>query len=146
MEVFERSVKEAVHSVEAEPSTGDAAWFAARQPGIVKYLEARCGRDDGMGVGLLAALTIHGAFERALGVPPPRVPSTALDRAERTVIAEARSSRPSFLDRQAALAAFIASVISSPPVPLGEEETSRLAVALATVVHALDEAVTVGRA
>jgi hypothetical protein len=140
MEVLERSVKEAVHRVDAEPSTGDAAWFAARQPGIVRYLETRCGRDDSMGVALLAALAVHGAFERALGVAPPRVLSSALERAEATVVSETRAGQPGFVVRQKALAGFVAGVVAAPPVPLGEEESTRLALVLAAVVHALDEA------
>jgi hypothetical protein len=142
MEVAERSVREAVHKVEAEPSTGDAAWFAARQPGIVKYLEGRCGRDDSMGVALLAALAIHTAFERALGVPPPRLPSSALERAERTVVSETHHGHPGFATRQQPLTEFVAATIAAPPVPLSDDEASKLAVVLASVVHALDAAVT----
>ena len=141
MQVAERAVREAVHKVDAEPSTGDAAWFAARQPGIIKYLETRCGRDDGMGVALLAALAIHTAFERALGVSPPRVASSALERAERSVVAETHGGRPGFAARQEALTDFVAGVIAAPPVPLSDDETTRLAVVLATVVQALDAAV-----
>jgi hypothetical protein len=139
MEVLERSVREAVHRVEAEPGVGDAAWFAARQPGIVRYLELRCGRDDSMGVALMAALAVHGAFERALGVPPPRLPSSALERAEEEVASQARAAGPAFAERQQALADFVAGVVAAPPVPLGDDETTRLALVLASVVHAFDQ-------
>jgi len=142
MEVLERELTEAIHRVEAEPGTGDAAWFAARQPGVVKYLEGRLGRDDMMGVALMAAFAIHGAFERTLGLPPPRVPSSALEWAEGTVIAEAREGAPAFVVRQQALASFIAGVVAAPPVPLAEDEAGRLGLVLASIVHAFDRAAT----
>lgn len=138
MEVLERTVKEAVHKVEAEPGTGDAAWFAARQPGVIKYLELRCGRDESMGVALMTALAIHLAFERALGSAPPRLLSSALERAEEDVVRETRGGGASFVARQGALAGFVAGVVATPPVPLTDEEAGRLAVVLATVVHAFD--------
>ena len=141
MEVHERALTEAVHRVEAEPGTGDAAWFAARQPGIIRYLEARLGRDDLMGVALMAAFAIHAAFERTLGVPPPRVPSSALEWAEGIVAAEARDGAPAIVARQQALAGFVAGVVAVPPVPLAEDEAGRLGLVLAAIVQAFDTAV-----
>jgi hypothetical protein len=142
MEIHERSVQEAVHKVEAEPGTGDAAWFAARQPGIIRFLELRCGRDDAMGAALMTTLAIHTAFERALGVPPPRLLSSAVERAEERVLAEAQGGGPRFAHRQPALAELIAGVVASPPVPLSDDEATRLALVLAAVVDAFDDAVT----
>jgi hypothetical protein len=138
MEVHERALTEAIHRVEAEPGTGDAAWFAARQPGVIKYLEGRLGRDDTMGVALMAAYAIHAAFERALGVPPARLASSALEQAEGEVLAETRAGEPTFVARQRALAGFVAQVVAAPPVPLSDDEAGRLGLALATLVHALD--------
>lgn len=138
MEVEERVLTEALHRVDAEPGTGDAAWFAARQPGAVKYLEDRLGRDDTMGVALMAAFAIHAAFEKMLGVPPPRVPSSAFERAEDVVVAEARAGAPAFVARQQALAAYIAGVVADPPVPLAEDSAGRLGLVLAAIVQAFD--------
>jgi hypothetical protein len=42
------------------------------------------------------------------------------------------------VDRQPALAGFIAGVVAAPPTPLTDEQAGRLAVVLATVVHAFD--------
>jgi hypothetical protein len=155
MLVEERIVREAAHRVESEPGTGDAAWFAVRQPGIVRYLDARCGPprasprqlaeggaagDEGMGVALLAALAIHAAYERALGGAPPRVASAALERAEQAVAGEA--ARDLTLARQPALAEFVAAVVAAPPVELADEAVTRVGLALLAVVYALDEAIT----
>jgi hypothetical protein len=138
MEVHERLVKEALHAVEIEPGTGAAAWFAARQPALVRYLEGRCGRDDGLGIALTAALAIHTAFERALGRPPPRVVAGALAAAEHAVVGEVRAG--AFVARQPALCELVAGVIADPPVPLAEEEAARLGAALLAIVVALDSA------
>ena len=138
MEVEERALTEALHRVDAEPGTGDAAWFAARQPGVIKYLEDRLGRDDTMGLALMAAFAIHAAIEKTLGVPPPRVPSSAFERAEDTVAAEARAGAPTFVARQQALTAFIAGVVAAPPVPLADDVAGRLGLVLAAIVQAFD--------
>ena len=101
-----------------------------------------------MGVALMAALAIHGAFERGLSVPPPRLLSSALERAEENVIAQARTGTPDgprFVARQRALTDFIAGVVANPPVPLGEDEATRLALVLASIVHGFDEAVSARR-
>jgi len=138
MEVSERALTEAIHRVEAEPGTGDAAWFAARQPAVVKFLESRLGRDDLMGVALMAAFAIHAAFERSLGAPPPRVRFSDLLGAEDSVVAEARSGQPSFLERQQALAAYLAALIAAPPIPLAPTDSSRHALILGAIIQAFD--------
>jgi hypothetical protein len=137
-EVPERTVKEALHRVELEPGTGDAAWFAARQPAMVKYLEGRCGRDDGLGIALMTALTIHTAFERWARRAPPRLSMRALEQAERSIVADVRAG--AFAGSQPALCELVAGVVADPPVPLGEEEAARLGAALLAVVVALDSA------
>ena len=118
----------------------DAAWFAARQPGVVRYLELRLG--DGtelLGVGLHAASLVHAAYEASLGVAPRRLPSTELEQTEAELVRECDAPvEPSFVARQPALALFVAQVVSTPPLPLSEDEATRLGLSLATVVHAFD--------
>ena len=119
----------------------DPGWFAARQPGIMKYLESACGPGtDAHGVGLDAALAIHAAYERTLGVPPPRVQSSLLTRAEKAVAAEA-VARPEdgLIGRQPAVSEFVASIVANPPVPLSADEATRLGLSLLAVAYALDE-------
>ncbi len=135
---------EALHAVELEPGTGDAAWFAARQPAVVRYLEGRCGRDDALGIALMAALAIHTAFERAIGRPPPRVAAGALDEAERAVVGDVRAGAGTLVARQPALCELVAGMVGDPPVPLGEDESARLGAALLAIVVALDSACAAG--
>ena len=119
----------------------DPGWFAARQPGIVKYLETSCGAgSDAHGVGLDAALAIHAAYERTLGIAPPRVQSSLLARAEKAVAAEAAARLvDGLIGRQPALSEFIAGVVANPPVPLAPDEATRLGLSLLAVAYALDE-------
>ena len=153
MLVEERIVDEVVRGSAALPGVADESselsWFAARQPGILRYLTSRCGEDsDAMGVALYFACAIERAFHSSRGVPAPRVMSTLLPRAESAFRAEATTrGRPGggLADRQPALAQLIADVVDGPPVPLTEFEATRVGVALAAIVYALDE-VTFGRA
>jgi hypothetical protein len=141
MEIEERVIKQAMAATSLSENGSEALWFAARQPGIVKYLETRCVDPDALGVAILATLTMYDAFVRVLGKAPPRLASQALDRAEARVVAEVQSGGPSgFAQRQRGLSAFIADMLASPPVTLGEVELNRLAVVLATMVDALDGA------
>jgi hypothetical protein len=141
MEIEERVIKQAMRATTLSEDGSEALWFAARQPGIVKYLESRCVDQDALGVSILATLTMYDAIVRTLGKAPPRLASQAIERAEARVIAEVQLGGPSrFARRQPSLAAFIADFLSSPPVPIGEVELNRLAVVLATMVDALDGA------
>ena len=67
----------------------DGTLFATRQPGMLRYLEARfrpgC---DALAVALEAAARIHLAFELVRGVPPDRVPSPLLERAEAALLVD----------------------------------------------------------
>jgi len=145
MLVEERVVDEAVRGIEQLPVISDESssmsWFAVRQPGIVRYLAARCGEDsDAMAVALYTACAIEQAFHTTRGLAPPRVLGSLLERAEEAFLSEATSSgRPGLAERQPALAQLIARVVEAPPVPLDDFEATRVGVALAAVVYALDE-------
>jgi hypothetical protein len=152
MLVEERIVHEVVQGIAALPAlideASDVSWFAARQPGILRYLTARCGEDsDAMAVALYYACAVEKAYHGTRGLAPPRVPGSLLPRAEEAFLSEASSRGRvggGLADRQPALAKMIADVVDGPPVPLTEYEATRVGIALAAVVYALDEA-TFGR-
>jgi hypothetical protein len=157
MLVEERVVDEVVRAIsglsDETSEASDVSWFAARQPGILRYLTGRCGEDsDAMAVALYYACAIEKAFDstRANGATRahvaatrvPRVPGSLLPRAEAAFLSEATSrGRPGggLADRQPALAQLVADVVDGPPVPLTEFEAMRVGVALAAVVYSLDE-------
>jgi hypothetical protein len=147
MLVEERVVDEVVRNIADLSGIVDEAsevsWFAARQPGIVRYLASRCGEDsDAMAVALYYACAIEQAFHSTHGLAPARVLGSLLARAETAFLEEASTrGRPGggLTDRQPALAQLVANVVDGPPVPLTEFESTRVGVALAAVVYALDE-------
>ncbi len=132
------------------PDAGAVGWFAARQPGVVRFLEERLlvGDGDAFGVALETAWRICTAFEVRGRVPPPRVPRSLLERAEAAVLREARhpgSNSDGCAVRQPALCAWLAELIEAPPVPLGSGEKQATGACLAAIVYALDQ-LTTGRA
>jgi len=147
MLVEERLVAEVVRGIDALPMVEDestqVSWFAARQPAIVRYLASRCGESsDAMAVALHYACAIERAFQARLGLAPPRVVGGLLARAESAFVAEAQTrgrAGGGLVDRQPALAQLVADVVSGPPVPLEDADATRVGVALAAVVYALDE-------
>ncbi len=147
MLVEERVVDEVVRVIAALPTieneSTQVSWFAARQPAIVRFLASRCGEDtDGMAVALYYGCAIERAFHQSLGLPAPRVLGPLLVRAEAAFMNEAQARAHGGLglaERQPALAQLVATVLTSPPVPLEEREAARVGLALAAVVYALDE-------
>jgi hypothetical protein len=147
MLVEERLVNEVVQAIQDLPAviddTSDVSWFAARQPGIVRYLADRCGDDsDALAVALHYACAIEKAFRSARDALPPRVPSSLLGGAEAAFLEESSTRvRPGqgLADRQPALCRLIHEVVDNPPLLLSEFEATRVGVSLAAVVYALDE-------
>jgi hypothetical protein len=131
------------------PAGGDdVGWFAARQPGMIGFLEQRLGSGrgpdrDAFAVALEAARFIGATFQRQLGMLPPRVPRALLDRAEQA-LAGAGEPADGCAARQPALTAWVAQLVASPPVPLGRDEARAVGLALAAIIYALDE-LTTGR-
>jgi hypothetical protein len=131
----------------AEPGAVEVGWFAARQPGIIRFLEQRIPLPDGdaLGVALLGAWRIHAAFEQRDGVPPARIERSLLDRAAIAVAAEARhGARDGCAARQPELCAWLQRWLADPPALLDAGEAARVGAALSAVIYALDQ-VTTGR-
>ena len=131
------------------PEATDVGWFAARQPGIVRFLEDRLlvGDGDAFGVALDASWRVCAAFEARDGVPPPRVARSLLDRADGAARREAGHAG-AFADgcaqRQPALCGWLIGLLGDPPVPLDPGDRQRVGESLVAVIYALDQ-VTTGR-
>ncbi len=148
MDISERSVEDAVARV--QPAATDVGWFAARQPGVVRFLEERLLTSDGdaFAVALEASWRICALFHERNGLPPPRVTRSLLERAESAVLSEARADShhaDGCAQRQPAICSWLEGYIGDPPVPLTAAESRRTGTALAAVIYALDE-LTTGRA
>jgi hypothetical protein len=145
MEVAETLIAEVARDFD-DPLADEAAlvsWFAARQPGVVRFLASRLGdHGDAMSLGVTYACLIHRAYERMVGLSPERASFALIERAERAFLDEALDAMKvmdGLAARQPALAQLVAGVIDAPPVPLGDDECVSVGVALAAVVYALDE-------
>jgi hypothetical protein len=112
----------------------DAGWFAVRQPGILRYLEARC-HDDLLGVALAGSMAIHRMYERALG-RAPRLGSHEVEHAEQALLAG-----DSQLTRQPAVGSFIAQLVMSPPIMLTLGDVDRLGLVLVSVMGAYESTI-----
>ena len=143
MELDARTVASTMAS---RPDVAAVGWFVARQPGIVGYLEARCGAgSDALGFALDAAWRLCEAFHHVLGVPPGRVARVDLELAQRAVIDDAGHPGTGLGARQPELFRWLAEEIADPRAPVGPGDRARVGTALASVIYALDAVVT-GRA
>ena len=128
----------------AQPTAAQVGWFAARQPGLVRFLERRLLRGDGdaFAVALEASWRICGVFERNDGVAPRRLAFSLLDRASDGVARQSASRRSveGCASRQPALCEWVNTLLDDPPLPLNPQETSAVGKALFALVYALDEA------
>lgn len=130
----------------AETGGAAIAWFVARQPGVVRFLENRL-QGDALAVALHGVRVIETAFEKNDGAPPPRLIRPLLERAEATVRDEANSRtavRDGCAARQPALVTWLSGFVMDPPVPLDDSRRHRVASCLAAVIYGFDQ-LTTGR-
>jgi hypothetical protein len=118
-------------------------WFAARQPAVVRTLEATLGpATDAFAVALDGAWRLSSVFELRDGVPPRRLSDEQLDRSRRIATLEG-ISRQVLADggasRQPELCRWVASYVSDPPVPLSANESADVGRLLIALLYALDE-------
>ena len=110
------------------------AWFIARQPAIIRFLEHRFGPDShAFGVAVMRSAVMD-AMLRKFYQNVPRVFHGALERAEHYILEE--SADEDLMDRHPSMVEMCSAVADEP-----FEEASRVAFALLTILYALDEAV-----
>lgn len=142
MHIDERDLADSAAGFETDH---DAAWYAARQPGVLRFVEDRLS-GDALAVALVASWQIMAAFHARIGVWPERLDHALLERAEEAALRETRREAPETgcAARQPVLVAWIAELLADPPVPLDLDERRDVGLLLMSVVYALDE-VTTGR-
>jgi hypothetical protein len=141
MHIDERTV--AMITRGERPDLAQVGWFAARQPGVLGYLEARCGAgSDALAVAVEAAWRLCHTFQSVDGVPPVRLDRRRLDRAQQAIVAAVGPQMDALIGRQPAVFRWLEDELAAPPRPLAAAERARVATALAAVVLALDEAST----
>ena len=123
------------------PEVADAqaiAWFAARQPAAVRFLEDHLWRPDGdaFTVGLDAACRMFRVFAAREGGPPPRLGRSALATGLVAVAEGVRGSR-----RAQELVAWVDDHLDDPPIALTTQDLAEVMLGLQTLVFAIDAVV-----
>jgi hypothetical protein len=140
MFIDERSVERATSDDLVTAS--EVGWFAARQPGLLRFLEDRLGlRTDGMGVAVDLCWRIVTAFEYQLGAPMNRLRTYDLEVAEEEVVAESRGRLElanGCAHRQPELCQWLARRLNELPVPLSKDIFDDVVLATFSCVSAAD--------
>ncbi len=126
------------------PSDDELSWFAVRQPGVLRFVEAQLGDDDdALAVALTTAWRIFTAYHDEEGVHCPRLKHNVLARSLYAVIREIAGpvTYEGLAVRQPDLCGYVYRVLADPPFPLTHEQEHVLAQSLWALIYALDETV-----
>ncbi len=142
MQVDERTVALAVRDDIAMAS--EVGWFAAKQPGLLRFIENRVGTDgDATAMAVELCWRVVAAFERQRGLPMPRLDASELERAEDEVVRESRgelSLATGVAYRQPALCSWLELASRRPRLPVTPQLRDRVAVVTAATISACDYA------
>ncbi len=125
-------------------TASEVGWFAAKQPGLLRYLEDRLGQEpDAMAMALEMSWRVVNAFEMQRGLPLPRLHAAEIERAEEEVLRESRgelSLANGCAYRQPELCRWLEAVLASPALPLSTAALEQVALATAATISACDTA------
>lgn len=142
MLVDERTIALAVSTEVALAS--EVGWFAAKQPGLLRYIEDRVGRDgDATAMAVDLCWRVVAAFEHKRGLPMLRLSASELERAEVDVIRESQGEldlATGAAHRQPDLCRWLEGAITRPALPIGPELKDKVAVVAAATISACDHA------
>jgi len=122
-------------------------WFAARQPGVIGFLEERLLRSAGdvFAVALEASWQLCARFTEEHGVPAKRIGRSLLERAQAAIEVEMMGTTmwgDTCAERQPELCEWVAAFCQDPPTLVTAAERRKLLAVLLSVVYALDEQAT----
>jgi len=126
------------------PSDDELSWFAVRQPGVLRFLEAQLGDDDdALAVALTTTWRIFTAYHDAEGMHAPRLGHGILVRSVYAILREIAGpvTYDGLAVRQPDLCSFVYRVLADPPFPLTRDQEHTLAQCLWAIIYALDETV-----
>jgi hypothetical protein len=122
----------------------EVGWFAARQPGLLRFIEDRLGDNgDAMAMAVDLCWRVTTAFERQRGLPLPRIHSAELERAEVEVVRESQGDLAlanGCAHRQPELCRWLESMIASPVLPIENVFLDQIALIAAATISACDRA------
>lgn len=122
----------------------EVGWFAARQPGLIRFIEDRLGHSgDAMAMAVDMCWRVASAFERQRGLPLPRIHNTELEHAELEVVRESQGSLAlanGCAHRQPELCRWLEETIASPCLPIDNSLLDQVALVTAATISACDRA------
>lgn len=122
----------------------EVGWFAARQPGLIRFIEDRLGHsDDAMAMAVDMCWRVASAFERQRGLPLPRIRNAELEQAEIEVVRESQGSLAlanGCAHRQPELCRWLEEMMASPSLPIDNSLLDQVALVTAATISACDRA------
>lgn len=142
MVIDERSVALAQDRDLAQAS--EVGWFAARQPGLLRFIEDRLScNGDAMAMAVDMCWRVASAFERQGGLPLPRIHSLELECAELEVVRESQGGQAlanGCAHRQPELCRWLEGMMASPALPIENVILDQIALITAATISACDRA------
>ena len=142
MVIDERTVVMSQSHDVAEAS--EVGWFAARQPGLLRFIEDRMvGDEDALAMAVDMCWRVTTAFEHQRGLPLPRLLASELERAEEEVVTESQGGlvlANGCAHRQPELCRWLEAMMASPSLPLVSKSLDQVALVAAATISACDRA------
>lgn len=122
----------------------EVGWFAARQPGLIRFIEDRVGHSgDAMAMSVDMCWRVASAFERQRGLPLPRLRHQDLEQAEIEVVSESQGGLAlanGCAHRQPELCRWLEEMMANPCLPIDNRLLDQVALLTATTISACDRA------
>jgi hypothetical protein len=122
----------------------EVGWFAARQPGLLRFIEDRLGSNgDAMAMAVDMCWRVATAFESQRGLPLPRIECSELERAEVEVVTESQGGLAlanGCAHRQPELCRWLEAMMASPVLPIENVFLDQIALITAATISACDRA------
>ena len=122
----------------------EVGWFAARQPGLIRFIEDRVGHSgDAMAMSVDMCWRVASAFERQRGLPLPRLRNADLERAEVEVVSESQGGLAlanGCAHRQPELCRWLEEMMANPSLPIDNQLLDQVALLTAATISACDRA------
>ncbi len=122
----------------------EVGWFAARQPGVLRFIEDRVGHSgDAMAMAVDMCWRVTSAFERQRGLPLPRIQTPDLERGEIEVLRESQGGLAlanGCAHRQPELCRWLEDRMRNPDLPIGDRLLDQVALITAATISACDRA------
>ncbi len=122
----------------------EVGWFAARQPGLLRFVEDRLvDDDDTIAMAVDLCWRIVAAFEHKRGLPLPRILTSELERAEEEVMVESQGGLAlanGCAHRQPDLCRWLEAALAAPALPVDNAALDRIGLIAAATISACDRA------